>query len=193
MKFYPLLFLTPWLVLSSCDSGKGPTHAQKVMADTAKFFPLEDFFRKQVAYVDLRGFPIYRITIKDGKKDSAGVGREEFIRWSQVFLDKSFADPKQKISFKETVFEDLSTDSYTLNYTATDPSVPVRNIDVLLDHESNQVKRIFIKSLYSRGDTTVEEQANWKADKSFRVNRFLQAKGGYKSTEFNYVNWKDRP
>jgi hypothetical protein len=192
MKSFLLFIGSGLLLLVSCNNDNKPSSAKQAVADTAKFFPLEGFFKKQVEYVDLRNFSMYRLTVKDGKKDSVAISKDEFIGWSNVFMEKAFRDPKQKILYKETVFEDLSTGSYTLNYAATGASVPVRNIDILLDHETNQVKRIFIKSLYNRGDTTVEEQANWKADKSFQVNRFLQTMNGYKSTELNYVNWNDR-
>lgn len=194
MRSFPAIFLLACLYICSCRSDTGQTgNSAPSLADTAKFYPLGQFFRNQVEHVDLRAFPIYRITITDGKKDSAAVGREEFFRWSDIFIQRAFADPELKAAYKETVFEDLSTESYTLNYSPHDPSsVTVQNIDILLSQELKQVKRVFIKSLYKRGDTTIEEQANWKTDKSFQVNRIKYTAGGYRSTELNYINWNER-
>jgi hypothetical protein len=179
-------------LLAGCHSNEGPAKTKITVADTAKFYPLESFFRKQVEYVDLRNFPLYKITVKDGKKDSSAITKDQFIAFAQVFIDRSISAPAVKALYKESVFHDLSTKSYTLNYTPNDRTAAVQNIDILLDDETNIVKRVFIKSSYTRGDTAVDEQCNWKADKSFQLNRFLQTKNGFKSTELNYVNWNER-
>lgn len=194
MKSSLAIVLFACLYACSCQSDTRQTHdGTPPLADTAKFYPLEQFFRNQVEYVDLRAFPVYRITITDGKKDSAVLSRGDFFRWADIFIQSAFADPKLKAAYKETVFEDLSTESYTLNYSPHDPStVTVQNIDILLSQELKQVKRVFIKSLYTRGDTTIEEQGSWKTDKSFQVNRVKYMAGGYRSTELNYINWNDR-
>lgn len=182
------------LYICACQSDTGNTPGgTPALADTAKFYPLGQFFRSQIEYVDLRAFTVYRITITDGKKDSSALSREEFFAWANIFVQRAFADPGLKAAYKETMFEDISTDSYTLNYSPHDPSsVEVKNIDILLGHEIKEVKRVFIKSLYNRGDTTIEEQCSWKTNKSFQVNRVKSAAGGYRSTELNYINWNDR-
>jgi hypothetical protein len=181
------------LTLVACQSN--PSHKQPATqpSDTSKFYPLRTFFKDQIQYVDLRGFSIYRITQKDGKKDSAGISKEEFISLAGVFLERDISDPSIKVLYKESAFHDLSTGSITLNYTPVSSDAQVQNIDILLDEQTNIVKRIFIRSVYTKGDTTISEQCNWKTDKSFQVNRSLAAKNGYTSTELNYVNWNDKP
>lgn len=175
----------------ACNSGSRPAKTKMAITDTANFYPIADFFRKQIEYVDLRNFTLFRITVKDGKRDSSVLTKDEFIALAKVFLDKSISSPAIKALYRETVFQDLSTNSYTLNYSPLGHDAEVKNIDVLLDEDTRQVKRIFIKSSYARGDTAIDEQYNWKADKSFQVNRFLQTKNGFTSKELNYVNWND--
>lgn len=175
----------------ACDSGSRPAKTKIAMADTANFYPIGDFFRKQIQYVDLRNFTLYRITVKDSKRDSSVLTKDEFIALAKAFLDKSISSPAIKVLYTESVFQDLSTNSYTLNYSSLGHDAEVKNIDVLLDEDTRQVKRIFIKSSYARGDTTIDEHYNWKADKSFQINRFLQTKNGFTSKELNYVNWND--
>jgi hypothetical protein len=193
MKLF-LAFVISCLYLCSCQSDTGQdNNGTPVLADTAKFYPLGQFFRSQIEYVDLRAFPVYRISTIDGRKDSSAISREEFFKWADVFVQRSFADPELKAAYKETMFEDISTDSYTLNYSPHKPlSVEVQNIDILLGHEIKEVKRVFIKSLYARGDTTIEEQCSWKTNKSFQINRVKYTSSGYRSTELNYINWNDR-
>ena len=174
----------------SCHTANDPRN-KIALPDTASFYPIAAFFKQQIQFVDLRNYPMYKVTVKDGKKDSAALSGEAFLQWADIFVQSAFAEPKQKIRYKETVFEDLSTASYTLNYTATDPDSKLRSMDILLNQETKNVKRVFIKNSYTKGDTTIEEQGSWKADKSFRLNRVKQAPGGYHSTELNYINWNE--
>lgn len=193
MKIITVNTLFIFSALMACHSNTNYKKAQPVMADTAKFYPLAAFFKSQIQYVDLRNFPMYRITLQNGKKDSVSLNKDDFISWAGIFLARSISDPKVKGLYDETIFHDLSTASYTLNYKTADTAAEVRNIDILLDEETNNVKRIFIKSLYKHGDTSIEEQCNWKAFKSFQVNRAYQTRNGYNGTELNYINWNDKP
>jgi hypothetical protein len=192
MKVFAPLAILSCLFCLSCGNRNNSKQNKATVADTANFYPVADFFRQQIEYVDLRDFSIYRTRIIDGKKDSAALRKDDFISFAKSCLQKVFAEPGAKAGYKETVFEDLSTDSYTLNYTAIDPSREVHSIDVLLSIETRIAKRVFIKSRYNRGDTTVDEQLSWKADKSFQLTRSLQAGNGYQSTELNYINWNDK-
>ncbi|MEO8171493.1 MAG: hypothetical protein ABI581_00365 [Sediminibacterium sp.] len=191
-SFASLLFLCI-LIFSSCNNEPPKIQAVIKIEDTAKFYPIRDFLREQIQYVDLRNFPIYRVTVKDGKKDSVSVSKDQFIQLAGIFLNGEASFSKEKNFFKESVFNDQSTGSNTLNYQSNNNKTAVQSIDVLLDEQTSIVKRIFIRSEYAKGDTTIKEQCNWKANKSFQVNRTFTTKGGYISEERNYVNWNDKP
>ena len=193
MKMLPVTLLLIFLTAISCKTNNRKANATLPTADTGKFYPIADFFRSQIQYVDLRNYTLYKITIKDGKKDSSGLNKDQFIALAKIFLDRDISSPKIRILYRETVFHDLSTRSYTLNYSPIDHNAVVQNIDVLLDEETNQIKRVFIRSVYTRADTGFTEQCSWKAFKSFRINRSMQSKNGKQSTEFNYINWNDKP
>ena len=92
----------------ACNSNNRPVKAKIPTADTGKFYPIADFFRKQIEYVDLRNYPLYKITVKDGKKDSSALGKDQFIALANVFLDRSISAPAIKVLYKESVFHDLS-------------------------------------------------------------------------------------
>lgn len=190
MKFLLPLFL--FFVLACRNSSPPPADQKTAAADTAKFYPLDQFFKQQIEYVDLHNFPVYRITTRNGKQDSAAISTEEFKKYASTFLKYDLSDPAVKAGYRETVFQDLSTGSLTLNYAPAGVAT-VRNIDVLLDEESHIVKRVFIRAQYAAGDTTVTEQCSWKADKSMQINRSLTGPGGGTRTELNYINWNDKP
>ncbi|MEO7530369.1 MAG: hypothetical protein ABIS69_03125 [Sediminibacterium sp.] len=192
MKFLPAFFFVLLVIASSCNEHPPKAGTVKV-DDTAKFYPLKDFFKEQIQYVDLRNFSLYRIIIKDGKKDSVSINKEQFIDLASIFLNKEKSFSKEKASFKESAFTDLSTESVTFTYQSIDSKTEIQNITILLDEQTQLVKRVFIRSEYTKGDTSFTEQCNWKAGKSFQVNRTLTAKTGYTSTERNYINWNDTP
>jgi len=192
-RFYGYLLCL--LMAAACHHGE-TSDAKKapVLSDTAKYYPLTDFFRAQKEYVDLRNFPIYQIRETDGKKDSTGVSKESFLAISNSFSLQADRFQKNKQLYKESVFQDLSTSSYTLNYTPVQyETTDIQNIDILLAEETNLVKRVFIKRVYTSGDSSITEQYGWKADKSFQITRFIKKGGHFSRTETQYVNWNDKP
>ena len=193
MKLFPVFFLLLIVPLTACHSPGQKDAKTDILADTAKFYPLRIFFKEQIQYVDLRNFPIYRVTEKDGKKDSSAITKDQFVALAETFFDKDISEPRVKALYKESAFHDLSTGSITLNYKPSDNKAPVQNVDILLDEQTNLVKRVFIRVLYLKGDTTFIEQYNWKANKSFQVTRSITTANGYTSTELNYINWNDKP
>jgi len=142
--------------------------------------------------VDLRAYPIYLIKEINGKRDSMGIDKEVFKSYASIFLQKDISAPAMHDRFTETIFHDLSTKSYTINYRPKSPSEAIQNIDILLDENTNIVKRIFIRTETNNKDTSIIEQCNWKADKSFQINRISKTSNGYTNNEFNYINWNDR-
>ena len=186
-------FLFLLLQTIACHSNQTDTGKKIPVSDTRKFYPTGLFIKEQIQYVDLRNFYIYKITVTNGEKDSTAITKDQFIEWATIFLDKDISLPGRKGLYKEDVFQDLSTGSLTLNYTPVNPDAPIQNMAVLLAEETNLVKRIFIKTIYTRGDTLVTEQCNWKANKSFQVNRIFTTMNGYRRTELNFINWNDKP
>lgn len=190
----PVFFSIACLVFVSCGGSnpEKPKTGDTQASDTAHFYPLDVYFKEQTDYVALHGFPIYRIMVKDGKKDSAAISTDAFIAIAQTLHRYDISAPDVKALYRETSFEDLSTASLTLNYKPVDKSAIVQNIDILMDQEGRAVKRVFIRAVQQKGDTTITEQYSWKTNKSLQVNRSLEAKN-YSSTELNFINWNDRP
>lgn len=183
--FILLIFFT------SCKNKKS-TKIEKQVADTTRFFALSGFFKEQIVDVDLRAYNIYLIKELNGKRDSIGIDKEIFKTYAANFLSKDISTPEMHDKYSETVFHDLSTNSYTLNYRPKSVDEAIQNIDILLDENTNIVKRVFIRTETMKKDTSIIEQCNWKADKSFQINRVSKTPSGYVSNEFNYVNWNDR-
>ena len=179
------------LIVTSCKNKKALT-TNKPTTDSSKYFALNGFFNQQIVDVDLRAYPIYLIKEINGKRDSIGIDKEVFKTYASQFLQKDISAPEMHDRFTETIFHDLSTKSYTINYRPKSPTEAIQNIDILLDENTNIVKRIFIRTETNHKDTSIIEQCNWKADKSFQINRVSKTATGYTNNEFNYINWNDR-
>jgi hypothetical protein len=194
MKWIPVCFLFIFsCIITACHTNNGGIKKNLPVADTAKYYPLNQFFKEQLQYVDLRNFSIYQLSNVDGKKDSSSISKDELLAWGTFFIRQSAFFQQNKQLYKESVFQDLSTKSYTLNYTPFDQhTTDIQNIDILLDDETNIVKRVFIKRVYTAGDTTITEQYNWKAYKSFQLTRYKTTMANYTSSGITYVNWNDQ-
>ena len=194
MKMLPVSIFLLLLLGTACTSKKpAGKNQQAQLADTAKFYPLRNFFKEQIQYVDLRNFPIYQLKTTDGVKDSSAITKDQFIQLAGIFLQHDISESALKVLYPLSVFQDFGISSVTINYTTTRADAAVKNIDILLDEGTNLVKRVFIRCQHTSGDTTIEEQCNWKANKSFQLNRTYRTPGGYKKEELNYINWNDTP
>lgn len=190
MKIF-LSLLVILITFTACNNKKN-IHAGKPNLDSTKFYPLKTFFNEQIVDVDLGAFPIYQIKELNRKRDSFSISKEIFKLYATIFLQKDISNPLLQPNFTESVFHDLSTKSYTLNYRAKTTEEPIQNIDILLDENTNLVKRVFIRTELQHLDTSIVEQCNWKANKSFQINRFSKTSKGYVSNELNYISWNDR-
>src|SRR5438128_10435487 len=111
------------------------------------------------------------ITNINGQKDSAAINTEQFNKLVEPFLENNIADTSVKKYYRQSVFQDLTTGSYTFNYTSINSSLPVQNLYVLLDTATQAVKRVFISRFKIKGDSTITEKLSWKNDNRFIINR----------------------
>lgn len=179
-----------FILILSCGNPSEPTSQPQASPDSVQFYTTTTFFKDQINYVSLLKKSIYLYHTVNSKTDSVLLDSTQFSSLVSAFIAKDISSAEIKKNYKETVFQDASTGSYTLNYTAVNPEVIVQGVDILLDEESNQVKRIFIRSRSIKGDTTVQEQHNWHAFKGFQISKSLTTTKGYQSTEITEVRWK---
>ena len=110
---------------------------------------------------------------------------------AQAFLENNISDPSVKKYYRQSVFEDMTTSSYTFNYTSVESSLPVQNLNILLDTTTQTVKRVFISKVKINGDSTITEKLGWKNNNSFLINRTIQLPEKKETTEQISVVWHD--
>lgn len=159
--------------------------------DSTQFYPTASFFENQMAIIPTMKKDMLVFHTKDEKKDSALLTVAAFNELIQEFISKDITDDATKKHYRETVFQDAATASYTMSYTAVDTTVPVRGMEVLLDEQTNLVKRVFIRSMYRKGNTSIMEQHNWNTAKGFQIIRSITNTQGHTTNELTEVQWQE--
>lgn len=185
------LFLLVSGILCSCKqqtTHQGDTPAK----DTTVFYPVTDFLKNQISNVDSTPYFIYLIDIRNNKRDSMPISKKLFDSLAAPFTAYNIADTAIKKFYTESVFDDQTTRSYTFSYRTTDSNMVVQGIDILLNRETQQVKRIFMNTFQNFGDSSVTLKMGWKPDRNFYINRITQYSNGKEQIEQNRVVWDDR-
>jgi hypothetical protein len=192
MKQNVLLLLLVCLISTySCKNTSAKIEPNN--ADTTHFFSITNFFISEVKDLESTPYLIYKITTKvNGIKDSTTIDKAAFASLAKQFVACDISDSVHKKAYKEVVFKDNSTKSITINYSTVNKDLPVQNIDVLFDEETNNVRRIFIRQSLDNKDSSTTVLYSWKANKSFTITKSVVKKDGTKYTEQQYVNWNDK-
>jgi len=162
-------------------------------SDTVQFYPIADFFRNQLKQVDSGATHIYKITVSGAAKDSSTLTRDQFNLLAQVFLQDDISDKSVHKYYKQNIFFDETTRSYTFNYTTMKAGLPLQSMDILLDEGDQHVKRVFINKFKTAGDSSITEKCGWKAGSSFFINKIIDLPGNKTITEQNMIVWQNQP
>ena len=188
MKIPAIVSIT--LVLFSCKSAPDQQQANASSSnDSTVFFPVHEYFAAEMKDIDSTPYFLYKITEHNGLRDSTTISKKQLDEWAKPFLQINTNDASFKKNYTENVFNDVSTNSITLTYSAKDKALPVQSIEVLLKNDNQQVKRIFISSVYNHGDTVIINKMGWKTGESFYINRSKQLQGTPDQSEANSIIW----
>lgn len=187
-----LVLLFFFTALVSCKSkqrkaeNKGAT-----ISDTAKFYPIERFIKDEMQYVDLRDFSITETNIQSGDSTTRSISKDEFLSIATEVLNQTNWFAQNKYLYKETVFQDLGTESYTINY-QTDQA-DIKSIDLLLNEQTNLPKRMFIRVIHQEGKNTSTIQYSWVAGKQFSIAKSEKNPAALIEQSSKTIQWKNRP
>ncbi len=174
---------------TSCDTVDHDQHKKTTsVADTAKYYPVDGFIQEQIRFVELRDFTINKTTTIGSTAINTILQKKDFVREVQIVENAVIQFTKNKHLFKETVFQDLGTESYTINYTAIEPSFPIQRIDVLLNEQTNIIKRLFVREINQTKDTLLTRQYSWEADHRFQISTSKESAGTSHTATVN-VQW----
>src|SRR6266487_351452 len=179
------------IIMLSCKENNKPGNDKLPSADSTVFYPVQEYFLSQIKSVDSAAPVIRMVTNINGQKDSVTISTEQFNKTAQTFLENNIADTAVKKYYRQSIFKDETTGSYTFNYSSVNLSLPVQNLNVLLDTLTQTVKRVFISRINIKGDSTITEKLSWKNDNSFLINRIVQLPHDKETTLQISVVWHD--
>jgi hypothetical protein len=188
------IFLYIFLALPyvACKRGatKGTDEANQ--NDTVKFFQVNEYLRGQINEVNATPFFIYKIDILNHNKDSTPINTAIFNQFANEFLEPDINDKKIKQYYKENIFEDQTTKSFTISYSATNKELQLQNVEILLHEDGQTVKRIFLRKFYNYPDSSAIEQLSWKPGESFQINRSVEKPDNPGSSKQTLVVWNKK-
>ena len=185
------------IALFSCKSNtnSNPKSAVNSNADTTKPFPIAELLQAEFDDVLHTPYFMYIITKKENKKqqDSVVIHNEEFSRLIEPLTKIDLATKQFKTKFKETAFNDLSTQSITIITTALDKNSSFKNVTTLLNNETNKLKSMYFVFNETRGDSSFRINYYLKSNKSLTINKIVQFKKETPKATTEFINWNDKP
>lgn len=187
-------------LLFACQSNQKTKLVTDIaIADTAKFYPIEKFIQDEIQYVDLRDFNITETKLNESgdtafaKEDhtSSQLTKDEFISAAREIKNAAVWFSKNKYLYKETVFQDLGTESYTINYQSDEADI--KNIDLLLNEQTNLPKRLFIREITREEGNTMTVQYSWIAGKQFTISKSMKNGKTLIWQSSKTIEWNNKP
>jgi hypothetical protein len=166
-----------FLLMIGCNSNTGTQPDPSQNTDTTQkvkaYFPVLDFIKSEIRYIDSLPVGIMRYNTRNGVTDSSYIKLEEFHQLANEFLSPVLVKEKFESEFTETSFFDNTTQYASFLYSTTNKKLPVQRVDVLAKPEDvvyNKVKSIYIEKLLEKADTSIVQKLYWKAGQNFQIN-----------------------
>jgi hypothetical protein len=164
-----LMLLAGVLSAMACNNNRPNT---KQVEPAGDFFPIAAFLNEQIKKIDSLQLPIASYYKEPAQADTLPMDIATFKKLSQEFIEADISNPAVKKWYKESSFADQSIPSVNLTYLATNPSLPVQRIDVVIKPDpvsDDKVSSIYIEKISKAADTVITKKLYWKADKNFQV------------------------
>lgn len=187
-----VFFLLSFFYLSCKQNENKVTTNEEKKSDTTHFFQVAQYIQSQIDEVNKTPYFIYKVTTTNGKKDSSAINTSVFNQMAVQFLKPDINDKTLKKKYKESIFHDQTTKSFTISYTTPNKELEIQNLDILLKEDGETIKRVLIRKFLNYNDSTAIEQLSWKPDESFQINRLVQEKGNKETTYETKVVWNER-
>ncbi len=184
-----------FIAMTACKNSNTKTTNITIKDSVAKeaYYPISDYIRGQIAYVDSMPLAIDKSVFENGKRiDSNIIDRATFKQLAEEFAQPDLNLNTIKPLYRENMYNDLSMNSLTFTYDTKDPNQELQQATVLLNPDTKKVKNIIFKKTRIHGDTTITMNGLWKNDMNFQINYTLQPKMGIAIERQVKVIW-DRP
>jgi hypothetical protein len=163
-------------------------------SDTAgnSYFPIADVLESEIRDVDSTPVAIKKITITNGRKDSAFIKPAEFNTLAMQFLPPELRDGRFQKEFTETSFIDNATNTATFTYSTTNQDLPLQRVDVVATPQgaSHHVQSVYMEQTRVAGDSSILDKMYWRAGRRFQVISLIRVKGRPPVQRQVIVSWE---
>jgi hypothetical protein len=198
MKKYLVSFFAIILLITACKNQPQKNSDQKVIAEQPaekkNYFPVADFIKKEIAYVDSLPLAIIKYHIVNNKSDSVFIKPKEFNAIAQEFLPAVLTTPAFEENFTENSFTDEATQSVTFTYSAQKSNTELKRVDVLVKPIPGlqKVKSVYMEKIVNKNDTLFIRKMVWKARRNFNIITSIQPLGKKAVIKQLKIVWDDR-
>jgi hypothetical protein len=174
----------------------GCKNKEKKIEPGKKYFSAVSYIKSQVAKVDTSVYSIMSIVFVDSsRKDTSWIRREQFRDAAIEFLSiPDLAEPEYHDRFKEEFQYDETLARAIMSYTpvkAKDEIIQREDIQIIPESPESRISSIFINTVQSSRDSSVEKKLFWKVDESFQVTTIKQYPGKPEITSTYKVSWNE--
>lgn len=182
MKKLPFLFFCSAALLFSCSGkknnstpGKEETPGDSSNVNSRQqlsFFPVTSFLQTQINSLDSLQVTVLQINFANGKADSTWISKEKVKPLLQPFVTDPIDKENLVPLFKESKFNDQTTEAITFTYTPINSlpdSISIRHWDVYIDPEKGTIKRIYIVKQLKKDNAAFIQQLTWQTNKSAKI------------------------
>lgn len=132
------------------------------MPQPEAFYPYLGYLKDQLAYIDSLPIIIHLYYSENGQPSKAKtIQSNEIPPLLKDFLQSNPSSKELSPLYEETSFKDLTINSLTFSITAKDKSLPIQQVDVLLNPNNQKIKKVFIKNYHQNNDTSFVRQLLW--------------------------------
>lgn len=146
---------------------------------TDSFFPVTSYLKGQLRIIDsLPVSPLHTVTINH-KTDSFWIKREALRPLLQFFLTPEITETNLISLFKQTSFNDLTLNAFTLTYDPIDKlpdTMQLQHWDIYIDPDKGSVSKIYLVKTDKKNKLTY--QLTWQSDKRAKIITILHQSTG---------------
>ncbi|MBX2931922.1 MAG: hypothetical protein KF781_08265 [Chitinophagaceae bacterium] len=174
------------------DANITPTQTTSTNTDSIPFYPYITTIEKEVdSLIDNKAIITVSYTNEKNNTSNKKIAAEACKDYVQKITKYDITTTPIKQFYKEEIFTDLTTSSTIINYHTQNDSLAVKNVSILLDAKNtNTIKRIDIKAIYTSTDSLITENCSWVFNKEFYILRYAEAPSGKSVITKTNLSWE---
>lgn len=174
----------------SCKNKEKKVIEKEFISDTSNYYPVNFFLEEDIIDVKHHDYKIYKIfTVGKSLPDSIMIDTTEFNSFANDFLQKDITKASVRRFYKESVFRSLATNSISFNYISINPDLDVRSIDANVNEDDNKLKRVDVRVISSKNDTTYTKNYCWLPGTKFYITQYAKGKDKKGIATTTTISW----